>query len=55
MGIIMVNLLNGIDGERVGAYALLWKIGKTARLTIGRNFGQSEEIITAEINSFWKN
>ena len=53
MGIIMVNLFNGIDGER--AYALLWKIGKTARLKIGRNFGQSEEIITAEINSFWKN
>ena len=39
-------------GRGWGANALLWKIGKTARLTIGRNFGKSEEIITAEINSF---
>ena len=49
MGIIMVNLFNGTDGGRLMHYC-----GKLAKLPdlIGRDFGQGEEIITAEINSF---
>ena len=52
MGIIMVNLFNGIDGERVGGLCTIVENWQNLPDLIGRNFGQSEEIITAEINSF---